>query len=642
MRLLLFLFIAGVSSAGQFTTSLGDSYPYVISAITTDSAGNTYIVGTRQLVTAGTVTLNSSTNLGAGTDVFVSKLDPSGNLLFTDTFAGKGVDTGTAIALDASGNIYIGGSTTSPDFPLSQARQTQPNSNGTGFIVKLTNDGTTILYSTYFGGVLGASFVSGLATDAKGNLYVTGITGASDFPQASGLPTVSLTSAAVFVAEIPAAGGKALYSGAIAPTGNQAFTTGASGIAVDSAGEAFLRYNNTSNSGFIVKINAAGAGFGFSPISFPATVNAITVDAAGDTYLATGGTIEKLNSTGTAAWTFTLPPGIVDSSPISIALDASGNVWATGTTSSTTFPNANGWTTGSDFLIAVNSSGSRLTYSALYPTSTVEQAVSVDPSGLVHVAGLNAFVAAIDPQAAPAKNIFALQNAFGGNATARLSPAEVVAIYGPGIGPSTAVSATPTNGLYPTTLGGVQVSVNGANIPLLYVSANQINAVFPMEVAANSTATVRVTNGSAVSANYPVRIVGSSPKANPTVINQDGTINSTSNPAPGGSIVTFYVTGFQSSFAPLADGQVATVANNDACALESGCAITAQTVAFFHLGSFSVPTTVLYAGAAPGIVAGVTQFNLQVGTPRTPPPTNEFFLTLNGLSIGAAVFVSPN
>ena len=71
------------------------------------------------------------------------------------------------------------------------------------------------------------------------------------------------------------------------------------------------------------------------------------------------------------------------------------------------------------------------------------------------------------------------QNAFGGNGTARVSPAEVVAIYGPGIGPATAVSATPTNGFYPTTLGGVEVSVNGTNIPLLYVSANQINAVIP-------------------------------------------------------------------------------------------------------------------------------------------------------------------
>ena len=647
MRFLLFLFIAGVSFAGQFTTSLGDSYPYVISAITTDSAGNTYIVGTRQLVTAGTVTLNSSTNLGAGTDVFVSKLDPSGNLLFTDTFAGKGVDTGTAIALDASGNIYIGGTTTSPDFPLSAALQTQSNPKGTGFITKLTNDGTTILYSTYFGGVLGTSSISGLATDTKGNLYVTGLTAASDFAQTSGLPMASLSVAAVFVAELPAAGGKMLYSAAIAPTGNQAFLTyqtapqTAPGIAVDSAGEAFLRYNNTS-SGFIAKINAAGAGFGFSPLSFPANIDAIAVDTVGDAYFAAlGGNIAKLNPTGAAVWTFTLP-GAGVSNPISVALDASGDVWATGMTSLTTFPNANGWTTGTDFLVGVNASGSQLIYSALYPSFTAQQAVSVDPLGLVHIAGLNGFAAAIDPKAAPAKNIFTLQNAFGGNATARISPAEVVSIYGPGIGPSTAVSATPTNGLYPATLGGVQVSVNGTNIPLLYVSANQINAVFPMEVTANSTATVRVTNGSAVSANYPVRILASSPIANPTVINQDGTINSTSNPAPGGSIVTFYVTGFQSSFVPLADGQVATVANNDACALESGCVITARTVAFFHLGSFSAPTTVLYAGAAPGMVAGVTQFNVQVGPPATPPPTNEFFLALNGLYIGAAVVVSPN
>ena len=398
---------------------------------------------------------------------------------------------------------------------MTEALQTQSYSNGTGFIIKLTNDGTTILYSTYFGGAFGTSSVSGLATDAKGNLYVTGLTSASDFPQTSGLPTVSLTpTGAVFVAEVPAAGGKILYSGAVVPTGNTVFATypASSGIAVDPTGEAFLRYNNDNNSGFVAKINAGGAGFAFAPISFPATVNAITLDAAGDTYLAIGGgTIEKLNPAGTAVWTFTLPPGIVDESPNSIALDASGNVWATGVTTSTTFPNANGWTTGIDFLVGVNASGSQLIYSALYPSLTVEQAVSVDPSGLVHVAGQNAFVAAIDPQAAPANNIFALQNAFGGNVTARLSPAEVAAIYGPGIGPTTALTATPTNGFYPTTLGGVEVSVNGANIPLLYVSANQINAVIPMEVTANSAATVRVTNGTAVTANYPVRIVGSAP-----------------------------------------------------------------------------------------------------------------------------------
>jgi hypothetical protein len=101
------------------------------------------------------------------------------------------------------------------------------------------------------------------------------------------------------------------------------------------------------------------------------------------------------------------------------------------------------------------------------------------------------------------------------------------------------------------------------------------------------------------------------------------------------------VTGFQSSFAPLTDGQVATVANNDACVLAFlGCTITAVGIVNPHPASYlSIPTTVVYAGAAPGMVAGVTQFNLQVGTPAT---ANDFALTLNGSSVIGFVAVSPN
>src|SRR5580658_1831972 len=247
MRLLVFLSIAGVSFAGQFTTSLGDSYPYVISAITADSAGNTYIVGSRQLA-------------NAGTDVCVSKLDPSGKLLFTDTFAGKGVDTGTAIALDPSGNIYIAGTTTSDDFPLSKPLQTQPNPTaGTGFIIKLTGDGSTILYSTYFGGTLGATSITSLATDANGNLYLTGSTTAADFPHTAGLPfgpftaSVSNQPSGAIIASISAAGDRILYSGALVgtPSGilyggffSQISTAGV-GIAVDAGGNAYIAGNST-------------------------------------------------------------------------------------------------------------------------------------------------------------------------------------------------------------------------------------------------------------------------------------------------------------------------------------------------------------------------------------------------------------
>src|SRR5580658_6846676 len=85
--------------AGQFTTALGGAYPATVSAIATDSAGNTYVVGSTRLPgTPGFV--NSA--ISAQAHVFVTKLDPNGNVLFTDTLAGQGLDTGNAIAVDPS------------------------------------------------------------------------------------------------------------------------------------------------------------------------------------------------------------------------------------------------------------------------------------------------------------------------------------------------------------------------------------------------------------------------------------------------------------------------------------------------------------------------------------------------------------
>src|SRR5271165_2435126 len=123
----------------------------------------------------------------------------------------------------------------------------------------------------------------------------------------------------------------------------------------------------------------------------------------------------------------------------------------------------------------MNAAGSKLTYSALYPGGTVAQSVALDPSGLVHVAGLNGFVSAIAPATVPAPGIFYFGNAAGSVATARISPAEVIAIYGPGIGPAIPAVAVPANGFYPTTLAGVEVSIDGVKIPLLYAGPDQIN-----------------------------------------------------------------------------------------------------------------------------------------------------------------------
>ena len=141
--------------------------------------------------------------------------------MFTDVFAGKGVDKASAVTVDTNGNIYIGGTTTSPDFPVSNALQSQPSPFGTGFIVKISPDGKSVLYSTYFGGLDGSTTVNAMTTDAAGNLYVTGVTFAGDFPHTAGMPSAVVSqsglppASAAFVAALSAAGDRILFAGTV-------------------------------------------------------------------------------------------------------------------------------------------------------------------------------------------------------------------------------------------------------------------------------------------------------------------------------------------------------------------------------------------------------------------------------------------
>ena len=713
MRSALFLITSTLALAGEYTTYLGDIYPRTITAIATDAAGNTYVTGNRGNPSIPTAILLdpyasvTSIRLGVFTaayapdDVFVSKIDPSGKVLFTNTFAGKGVDQAFAVAVDPTGNIYVAGTTTSPDFPISNALQSQNSQFGAGFIVKLSSDGRTILYSTYFGGLQGMTSINAMTTDAAGNLYLTGTTAASDFPQTAGMPSASAAItqfspdlSAAFVASIDASGDKILFSGAVAGTYilttqvclfNCSYSTTGMAVALDASRNVYFGGNTDTNNlpttsgaflqqglgAFAGKIAAGGTSLAYltylgnaselahAPWLTGANVlSSLTVDPAGNAYLAgttgdpkfpvtsgayqttfagnpvdefgipsnTDGFVAKLKPDGTALVWATYLGGSGNDSINSISADANGDVWATGTTTSTNFPSAQGWSQGGDFLVEFNPTGSALAYSARYPNGTISTAVALDTTLLIHTAGATGILSGIASTAPPSPKIFGIGNAAGGPLAGRVSPAEVISIYGPHIGTSAGFAGRV--GTYPTSVAGVQVTIGGIPAPLLYLSDGQINAVVPMEVTAQASATVQITNGSVITAAYPIWIDSSDAMLFPGVLNQNGTLNSETNPAKANSVVSFYATGWQSSFAPLTDGQVALQANN-ACN---------SSICSASLGA------IVYAGAAPGIVAGVTQFNLKLnGSPQPVSVTNlqQVTILVSGLNPLISLWVTP-
>ncbi len=133
-----------------------------------------------------------------------------------------------------------------------------------------------------------------------------------------------------------------------------------------------------------------------------------------------------------------------------------------------------------------------------------------------------------------------------------IAPGEVVSIFGLGIGPATPTSGTfGASGALPTTLGGSQVLFNGQAAPLFYVQDSQINAQAPYEIAGNSTVSVQVmyqgqsagTVTLSVAASAPAIFTVSAGTGLAEAVNQDGTLNSTVDPAPRGSVVSLYATG---------------------------------------------------------------------------------------------------
>ena len=212
----------------------------------------------------------------------------------------------------------------------------------------------------------------------------------------------------------------------------------------------------------------------------------------------------------------------------------------------------------------------------------------------------------------PVGGVTAVVNAASFTSSA-IAPGELVSIFGNYIGPSAAAGLQlDATGKVATSLAGVTVSFDGNPAPLLYASADQINAVVPFAVAGESTSRMRVSTPAGTAFTVPVPVSAAAPgvfvisaAGQGAILNGDLSVNSAANPAARGSWIEIYATGTGLLNPAVADGTIV-----------SGTSTLSAATVTVTIGGQAA--TLNYQGAAPGFVAGAMQINAQVPTSVTP------------------------
>ena len=186
-----------------------------------------------------------------------------------------------------------------------------------------------------------------------------------------------------------------------------------------------------------------------------------------------------------------------------------------------------------------------------------------------------------------------------------IAPGELVSVYGVALGPETGVRASSLP--LPTSLGGTTVLVNGTAAPILYASALRVDFQAPFTLTPGTVASVQVQYGGQSSASTQIEVVSAfagvftiqtNGAGQAVARNQDGTVNSSAEPAARGSFVSLYATGLGGTTPGATAGTAgprSPLARVDDVAVLVG----------------GVPANVTFAGLAPGLV-GTYQINFQV------------------------------
>ena len=190
-----------------YSTYLGGDYGVDIGkAIAVDSSGSAYVTGSTHSANFPTANPRQPPHGSADIwlpDAFVTKLNPSGSALVYSTYhGGSGADYAWSIAVDSSGNSYVTGETTSPNFPLANPLQSAYGGvSFDTFVTKFNTSGSSLVYSTYLGGSE-SDGGRGIAVDSSGSVYVTGNTSSTNFPVANAYQAANAGLSDVFITKI--------------------------------------------------------------------------------------------------------------------------------------------------------------------------------------------------------------------------------------------------------------------------------------------------------------------------------------------------------------------------------------------------------------------------------------------------------
>ncbi|HZT33350.1 MAG TPA: hypothetical protein VFA33_25910 [Bryobacteraceae bacterium] len=287
---------AGMAPALEWVKTLGGSGASMVIGAAVDAGGNLYIAGHTTSIDFPSA-VHVSAAASPGSDVFAVKLDADGNVVYATRFGGSGDDTASAMAVGQDGSVYVAGATMSADLPVTPVAYLKTKPGPPGAAA-------SFLLKLNPDGSLGwstyftdfRSSVESIAVDAAGNVYAGGTSAGS-------LPTTP---------------------GAYQPQFQQSeICTG------------FIGCIPGPTSAFVSEFNAQGSGLVYSTYvpmdgskNLVQAAQALLVDSQGRAWFGGQGNVVEMSADGSALLTSAAQPGIAISA---LAMDSDGNVYATGT-----------------------------------------------------------------------------------------------------------------------------------------------------------------------------------------------------------------------------------------------------------------------------------------------------------------------